>query len=117
MLKAYVDPLCIKPGLDHEFAIGTEMRQYSLYDDIISTPQKFKKVLLNERYICLIVINSHLILNIIIRLRRSYVFDANIKTATFEMLAERPQISNEDGLPILLPDVSGKRRVDSKFRK
>ena len=51
MLKKYLDPLCIKPGLDHECAIGTEMRQYSLYDDIISTPEKFKKVLLNEGFV------------------------------------------------------------------
>jgi hypothetical protein len=48
-------------------------------------------------------------------LRRWYVFDANITTASFEMLKERPKLSEEDGLPILLPGISGKRRVDSKF--
>ena len=46
-------------------------------------------------------------------MRRWYVFDANIKDASFEMLKERPQLL-DDGLPELLPEVSGKRRVDSK---
>lgn len=48
------------------------------------------------------------------RLRRWYVFDGNIKKATFEMLNERPETC-DDGLPVLLPGISGKRRVDSEY--
>lgn len=49
LLYSYVDPVCIEPGRDHEDAVGTEMRQFSLYDEKISTPEKFKNVLQNER--------------------------------------------------------------------
>ena len=49
MLKEYIDPVSLQIGLDHPDSIGTELRQFSLYDDAISTPEKFKNVLLNER--------------------------------------------------------------------
>jgi hypothetical protein len=54
-LKEYIDPVCLDQGSDHPDSIGTEMRQFSLYDEIISTPEKFKKVLLNNRYYIYII--------------------------------------------------------------
>ena len=96
IFKSYLDPVSLGPYNDHPDAIGTEMRQYPLYDELISSPTKMKETFLNER------------------LRRLFLFDANIKKASFEMLQERPEI-DDDGLPVLLPEISGRRRVDRKL--
>jgi hypothetical protein len=45
LFKQYVDPLSIKPGVDHPLAIGTEMRYFGVQHAFTSSPKEFKNAL------------------------------------------------------------------------
>lgn len=49
LFKSYKDPLCLSPGVDHPLAVGTEMREFSLYDILTSSAGNFKRALENNR--------------------------------------------------------------------
>lgn len=44
--KQYIDPLAIKPGVDHPLAIGTEMRYFGVqHKQLTLSPKEFKDAL------------------------------------------------------------------------
>ncbi len=49
LFKQYVDPLSIKPGVDHPMAIGTEMRYFGVRHAFTSSPKEFKNALECQR--------------------------------------------------------------------
>ena len=50
IFNTYIDPLAIKPGVDHPLAIGTEMRYFGVqHKQLTLSPKEFKNALECER--------------------------------------------------------------------
>ena len=47
--KKYNDPLVVQPGVDHQQAIGTEMRYFGVQHSLTETPEIFKDALKCDR--------------------------------------------------------------------
>jgi hypothetical protein len=64
MFSMYLDPCCEAPGRDHSWAVGTELRQATLFSPQLSSPHAFRRALINHS------------------LRRKFVLDANVLVST-----------------------------------
>ena len=51
IFKDYIDPLSIRPGIDHPLAIGTEMRYHGVQHELTQTALTFKEALQCSRYL------------------------------------------------------------------
>ncbi|KAI0213130.1 Sphingomyelin phosphodiesterase 5 [Lamellibrachia satsuma] len=92
LFSSYVDVCCKTQGQDHDWTVGTEMRQIPLQDLIISTPEGLKMMLEDPRN------------------RQYYILDADVQIATMKSLATMAK-TDEDGNVLLSPS-GGRRRVD-----
>ena len=91
--EEYKDYCRIKPGVDHEWTVGTEVRQLSLQDPGFRSPEALKNVLIDDVK------------------RRYYILDADLEEITPLTPFLLPK-EDENGKVESLPDTGGKRRVD-----
>ncbi len=66
LLSKYVDVCVETPGKDKDWAIGTELRQYRVYDEASSTPGNFKEVLQDDVKRRIYVIDADVVVSSII---------------------------------------------------
>ncbi|CAH1778654.1 unnamed protein product [Owenia fusiformis] len=88
----YRDVVRIRPGLDHPWSKGTEMRHIPLYDTQVSTAEGLKEAL-EDPYML-----------------QHHVLDADVESATLDMCTWMPK-RDDNGNPIL-SKVGGRRRID-----
>lgn len=91
--EEYNDYCRVRPGVDHQWSIGTEIRQLSLLDPGYKSPEALRKVLKDDVK------------------RRYYILDADIEEITPITPFLLPK-AEEHGEVVALPDTGGKRRVD-----
>ncbi|KAG8233161.1 hypothetical protein J437_LFUL014113 [Ladona fulva] len=92
MSPDYTDVCVEKPGKDHPWAIGTELRQMMLFNPEISTPEQFKEALIDDS------------------LRRMYVLDADVMVHHQSLMTSIAK-PDSNGVIKALP-YGGMRRVD-----
>lgn len=88
----FVDPCQSEPGVDQEWAIGTEHRQKQLHHPAIRHPSAFRSVLLDDV------------------MRRHFILDADVETQTLELMRVRPRVDSL-GRVVATPE-GGRRRID-----
>ncbi|KAF4532969.1 hypothetical protein B566_EDAN000657 [Ephemera danica] len=92
IFSLYQDPCCKTQGEDYPWAIGTELRQAMLYAPQLSSPEQFRKVLIN---------NS---------LRRKFVLDADVLIHSHELMTSVVNPGEDGRIPV--KPYGGMRRVD-----
>ncbi|XP_052816477.1 sphingomyelin phosphodiesterase 5-like isoform X1 [Mya arenaria] len=93
LFTIYVDVCRQRPGKDHDWTVGTEMRNPKLHDEAVSTPEQLKAVL-EDPY-----------------LRQHYIIDADLKEATMDSIYNA-EIKVDKAGNIVLSPVGGRRRID-----
>nr|CAD7569362.1 unnamed protein product [Timema californicum] len=88
----YEDFCMAEPGQDHGWAIGTEMRQPTMYSSCLKDPFEFKKVLEDDM------------------LRRMFILDADVTVHNTDLATKMPCLDSASRLEVL--HNGGKRRVD-----
>nr|CAD7453631.1 unnamed protein product [Timema tahoe] len=88
----YEDFCMAEPGQDHGWAIGTEMRQPTMYSSCLKDPFEFKKVLEDDM------------------LRRMFILDADVTVHSTDLATKMPRLDSTSRLEAL--HNGGKRRVD-----
>ena len=91
--SSYIDYCRVKPGVDHDWTIGTEVRQLSLLDPIFQSPESLGRCLNDDIK------------------RRHYILDANLNDISPATPFILPQ-PNEHGEVVAEANTGGKRRVD-----
>ena len=92
MFGRYRDVCSAKPGADVPWAIGTEWRQLRLHDEKIDSPEKFRRVLIDDVE------------------RRNYIIDADVEVQTTDLMFCPPK-PNENG-EVREEVWGGMRRID-----
>ena len=91
--EEYKDYCRVGPGVDHEWSIGTEVRQLSLSDPGYQSPEALRKILKDDIQ------------------RRYYILDANLTEISPATPFNLPT-ADENGNVVALVGKGGKRRVD-----
>ncbi|XP_070574346.1 sphingomyelin phosphodiesterase 5-like [Ptychodera flava] len=98
LFDVYEDVCRERPGKDHSWCIGTEIRLPTLWDEAISTPEKMKQTLDDPE------------------MRSQYLYDADIKGGmTFRIAYTHPDILRKEKAGQNDEkefDINGKRRID-----
>ena len=92
LFKEYTDPAMVKPGQDHQLAVGTEMRQLKLNTPEMQDKEIFRDILIDD-----------------VR-RRHYILDADVVEQTFDLMVCEPK-TDENG-EISYQKDGGMRRID-----
>lgn len=92
LFRVYSDPAMVRPGLDQEWAVGTEMRQLKLNTPEMQDKQIFRNILVDD-----------------VR-RRHYIVDADVVEQTFDLMVCPPK-PDENG-EVLYQPFGGMRRID-----
>ena len=93
LFDVYEDVCRVRAGKDHDWTVGTEVRQMCLWEKQVSTPEGLKEALLDPV------------------LRHRYMIDANIKEGTMDELCNTKPLCEESVRANIL-DVAGRRRID-----
>ena len=73
LFQQYTDPAMVKPGIDHQWAVGTEMRQLKLNTPEMQDKEIFRDILVDD-----------------VR-RRHYILDADVVEQTFDLMVCDPK--------------------------
>ncbi|XP_057370306.1 sphingomyelin phosphodiesterase 3-like [Daphnia carinata] len=92
LFNQYIDACSKKPGEDHHWTVGTELRQLRMHEPIVSTAEALRHVLIDDVK------------------RRQYVLDADVVEQTTALASIDPS-TNEDG-KVVRESWGGKRRID-----
>lgn len=92
LFSLYSDPAMVRPGLDQQWAVGTEMRQLKLNTPEMQDKQIFRNILIDD-----------------VR-RRDYILDADVVEQTFDLMVCPPK-ADENG-EVLYKPFGGMRRID-----
>jgi len=92
LFKEYTDPAMVKPGQDHQWAVGTEMRQLKLNTPEMQDKEIFRDILVDD-----------------VR-RRHYILDADVVEQTFDLMVCDPK-TDENG-EVSYQKYGGMRRID-----
>ena len=92
LFKEYTDPAMVKPGQDHNWAVGTEMRQLKLNTPEMQDKEIFRDILIDD-----------------VR-RRHYILDADVVEQTFDLMVCDPK-TDENG-EVSYQKYGGMRRID-----
>ena len=92
LFQQYTDPAMVKPGKDHLWAVGTEMRQLKLNTPEMQDPEIFRDILVDD-----------------VR-RRHYILDADVVEQTFDLMVCVPK-PDENG-EVSYEEYGGMRRID-----
>ncbi|XP_062592445.1 sphingomyelin phosphodiesterase 5-like [Saccostrea cucullata] len=90
LFSVYIDPARKSAGQDHEWTVGTEMRQGCFWEEEISSPEGLKRALENPA------------------MRRRYILDADVKVATLSNLVYNAHPKTGE----VNEKCDGKRRID-----
>ena len=77
-----------KPGLDHDWSVGTELRQLRIFDDEARCREKFRQVLADEVK------------------RRHYIIDAEVKVITNKTCVSSMILSASTTVPPIVNNIS-----------
>ncbi|XP_076042396.1 sphingomyelin phosphodiesterase 5-like isoform X1 [Oratosquilla oratoria] len=92
LYEKFTDVCRERPGKDHSWSIGTEMRQRTLHLPEVNNPLTFRDILLDDTK------------------RRNYLLDADVKEQTYDLMYCNP-VPDEDGIIYPKP-WGGRRRID-----
>jgi len=92
LFKQYTDPAMVRPGQDHQWAVGTEMRQLKLNTPEMQDRDIFRDILIDD-----------------VR-RRHYILDADVVEQTFDLMVCDPK-TDENG-EVSYQKYGGMRRID-----
>jgi len=92
LFSVYTDPAMVRPGLDKEWAVGTEMRQLKLNTPEMQDKLIFRNILVDD-----------------VR-RRHYIIDADVVEQTFDLMVCSPS-ADQNG-EVLYQPFGGMRRID-----
>ena len=92
LFSLYSDPAMVRPGLDQQWAVGTEMRQLKLNTPEMQDKQIFRNILIDD-----------------VR-RRDYILDADVVEQTFDLMVCDPQPDKHGEVSV--QPFGGMRRID-----
>ena len=92
IFQNFKDMAMVKPGEDAVWAVGTELRQRTLYTREMRDAATFKEILVDDAR------------------RRHYVLDADVEEQTFDLMTSEPS-ANNDG-EVVAEVWGGMRRID-----
>ncbi|XP_064640656.1 sphingomyelin phosphodiesterase 5-like [Lineus longissimus] len=92
LFMKYHDFVRVRPGKDHDWAVGTERRQRVIHNPEVQTASGLAKSLKDPYY------------------RQLHVLDANVQEHSVNLMTVMPEV-DEHGNMVLLPE-GGKRRID-----
>ncbi|XP_023344322.1 sphingomyelin phosphodiesterase 5 isoform X1 [Eurytemora carolleeae] len=91
VFQQYNDVCIKKPGVDHAWSIGTELRQLEIGKPEVSTPEQFRNILCDDLR------------------RRYYILDADVQEQNFDLMTISPR-KGKNGVCVC-PE-GGRRRID-----
>uniref|UniRef100_A0A0P5XL57 Sphingomyelin phosphodiesterase 3 n=1 Tax=Daphnia magna TaxID=35525 RepID=A0A0P5XL57_9CRUS len=92
LFNQYIDACSKRPGEDHHWTVGTELRQLRMHEPIVSTADALRHVLIDD-----------------VR-RRQYVLDADVEEQTTALASIDP--STDKNGKVVCESWGGKRRID-----